>query len=181
MRGLAWIASPVPRAGLMVAGVLLAASALAQAPFPAPFATPGATLQGPGLTSPEISSQALGDGVVDPTRKRDPFWPVGYAPKVVRKAVNTRGASPVATVIAPEPPRTPQWDEARKKLDVRGVSIIGREKGSGKPRYVAMVAGKLVEAGDVVTVTHEELVYRWKVMAISTEGISFQKMNAKPE
>ena len=115
---------------------------------------------------------------------RDPFWPVGYTPKVIRKSNEPKagGASPKGSVVeVPEPSHTPQWDEARRKLDIRGISLIGRDKSSGQPKFLAMVTGRLVEKGDVVNVTHEDRVYRWKIVGIGKGGVSFQKLDIRQE
>lgn len=120
------------------------------------------------------------EGAVRPDAVRDPFWPVGYVPKVVavKKAVpETTGAvSPLPKTILT---RLPQWDEAQKQLDIRGISLIGRDKATNKPKYLAVVTGRLVEAGQVVSVTYEGMVYRWKVVGIDESGISFQKIEVQ--
>lgn len=117
-------------------------------------------------------------------RVRDPFWPVGYTPKVIRKAGEPKpGGAPSTSPVAeiPEHARVPQWDEARRKLDIRGISLIGRDKLSGQPKFLAMVAGRLVEEGDVVNVTYEDRVYRWKIVGIGKGGVSFQKLDVRQE
>ena len=123
--------------GLLSIGVV--SSGHAQAPFPPPAPFPG---MAPRPDMAEAFPVAAGAAEVEDTsRRRDPFWPVGYVPKVVRKVESPKGnpASPAGSVR--EPSRAPQWEEARKKLDVRGVSLIGHEKESGQPRFVAMVTG----------------------------------------
>lgn len=117
-------------------------------------------------------------------RVRDPFWPVGYTPKVINKSVESKTGESSAQSIAAgllERARTPQWDEARRKLDIRGISLIGRDKASGQPKFLAMVAGKLVEEGNVVNVTYEDRVYRWKIVGIGKGGVSFQKLDVRQE
>jgi hypothetical protein len=117
-------------------------------------------------------------------RVRDPFWPVGYTPKVIRKSgeLKAGGASTQGAVAElPEHARAPQWDEARRRLDVRGISLIGRDKANGQPKFLAMVAGKLVEEGNVVNVIYEDRVYRWKIVGIGKGGISFQKLDVRQE
>ena len=129
---------------------------------------------------------ALGEepAVVTVARVRDPFWPVGYTPKVVSKSVESKAGETSAQAIAAvllERARTPQWDEARRKLDIRGISLIGRDKASGQPKFLAMVAGRLVEEGNVVNVTYEDRVYRWKIVGIGKGGVSFQKLDVRQE
>lgn len=183
-----------PRMPVLLAGLCLWGTALAaQQPLP-PMMPPPPVM--PGLAVPDMTRGQPAADPVAPVQGyeanapasglRDPFWPVGYAPKVIKKgpAVNKAG-DPVPgsqqPEVAPEPVHVPQWDEARRKLDIRGISLIGRDKDSGQPKYLAMVAGKLVEEGAVVTVAHDEHVYRWKVVGISANGVSFQKLDVRKE
>ncbi|MEI6787726.1 MAG: hypothetical protein WCL49_04530 [bacterium] len=122
--------------------------------------------------------------VAQVVRVRDPFWPVGYTPKIVNKTGEAKAGGSSAQAIAAvmlEHSRTPQWDEAKRKLDIRGISLIGRDKASGQPKFLAMVAGRLVEEGNVVSVTYEDRVYRWKIVGIGKGGVSFQKLDVRQE
>lgn len=119
--------------------------------------------------------------VLEGSKPRDPFWPVGYVPKKVLKPKDKGFIKNASTQeLVPAPVRVPLWDEARRKLDIRGMSLI-HDKNSKAPKYIAMVAGKLVETGDVVIVKHEERVYRWRVVDISEEGVSLQKLDVRGE
>ncbi len=126
-----------------------------------------------------VSRDGTGDATLDASSPRDPFWPVGYAPKKIQKIKEkVPGKVSIAVESTPEPVRAPMWEEAGKKLDIRGISLI-HDKNSKIPKYLAMVAGKLVEAGDVVSVRYDERVYRWRVVAIGEEGVSLQKMDVR--
>ena len=72
------------------------------------------------------------------------------------------------------------WEEARKKVDIRGISLI-HEKNSGAPKFLALVSGKLVETGNVVSVKYLGRLYRWRVVDISEEGVSLQKLDVRGE
>ena len=176
---------------VIVTGVVWALPAGAQAPvMPGPpmilpeAAVPTVPVANDVPGSPAgIADQA---GGVETGIKRDPFWPVGYAPKITRKVVAggvvSRGSVPVAsTPVAPVVPGVTQWDEARRKLDIRGISLLGSDKTTGRPKYMAMVAGHLVEDGNIVTAEYEGRMYRWKVVGISSAGISFQKLDVRSE
>jgi hypothetical protein len=174
---------------VLLAGVCLWGGGLAaQQPMP-PLPLPdmaGAALQDTAPGQPvadQVAPEQSGDTNSPVSRMRDPFWPVGYTPKVASKpTVNKAGQTvSIAVVTPPEPVHVPQWDEAMRKIDIRGISLIGRDKDSGQPKYLAMVAGKLVEEGNVVSVTYNEFVYRWKVVGIGTAGVSFQKMDVRKE
>lgn len=136
----------------------------------------------PGMEAPPLASVDDGDQGV--SKSRDPFWPVGYVPKVVKKAPvgpKAPGGTPGSGVSVVEPPHVPQWEEAMRKLDIRGISLIGRDKESGKSKYLAMVTGRLVEEGDVVNVAYEGRIYRWKVTGIGPAGVAFQKLDVRSE
>jgi len=139
----------------------------------------------PGMEAPPLSSVSDGgQGGEGVSKRRDPFWPVGYVPKVVKKAPvgpKTPGGTPGSGVSVAEPPHVPQWEEAMRKLDIRGISLIGRDKESGKSKYLAMVTGRLVEEGDVVNVAYEGRIYRWKVTGIGPAGVAFQKLDVRSE
>jgi len=129
-----------------------------------------------------VATSPDSDAVAPVPRKRDPFWPVGYTPKVVRKIVEPKvGGVSTASRSEAEVLRIPQWEEAMRLLDIRGVSLIGRDKATGQAKYFAMVTGKFVEEGDVVSVTHGDFVYRWKVVGIGASGVSFTKLDVRKE
>lgn len=117
------------------------------------------------------------------TQRRDPFWPVGYAPRKREKPLPFE-LSGTGSVKAPE--RAPEvkvvaWDQARARLDLRGVSSIGRDKTTGKPRFVAVMAGKLVEEGDTISIAFEGQVYRWKAVSVSAAGVQMVKLDVRAE
>jgi hypothetical protein len=150
---------------------------------PIPPLVPG-TVLAPGQLVVGQTASGEENAVAPVVRVRDPFWPVGYTPKIVNKTVESKAGGASAQAIAsvmPERARTPQWDEARRKLDIRGISLIGRDKASGQPKFLAMVAGRLVEEGNVVNVTYEDRVYRWKIVGIGKGGVSFQKLDVRQE
>jgi hypothetical protein len=102
---------------------------------------------------------------------RDPFWPPGYAPA---KPKPTK----VAAANKPAPVVIPEWDAARKTLEIRGISRLGQSKEGGE-RYLAIVNGKVVEEGETVSVVWEGRQYRWKVLAIGPKGVSLTKLDVR--
>ena len=89
--------------------------------------------------------------------------------------------APAAVVAVPLPPALsraegsgpaddPGWRDAKKKLKTGGVI---KDK-NGKWR--AMVNSDLVEVGAIVSVRHEQAIYRWKVEAISKEEVTFNPL-----
>jgi hypothetical protein len=99
---------------------------------------------------------------------RDPFWPVGWEPPKVGPTVDA------APTQAPKPPT--QWDEARKLLQVTGLS---RRVTDG--RYFAIVKGiGVVEEGDSVSVIQSGQMYKWKIRSISSRGIVPERTGVYP-
>jgi hypothetical protein len=140
---------------------------------PLPFLLPNLPGQPPEttITTPAAATEP------DLSRKRDPFWPVSYVP---RKAI-TAPRNDSNGLAVQEKARQTNWEAARKAMDIRGVSFIGRDKQSNAPKYIAMVGGKLTEEGDLVSVPFDGQLYRWKVTSINAAGISLVKMDVRPE
>lgn len=95
---------------------------------------------------------------------RDPFWPIGWAPKdwgkdmdEVKKITGLR-----------------KWSSAAAKIKLTGIS-----KSRGK--YFAVIKGQgLKEKGDIISVTHMGLVYRWTIKDITVHGIVPEKLDVTP-
>ena len=115
------------------------------------------------------------------TIRRDPFWPVGYAPKKTVVATILPPATKTPVAADPVYLSPPDWNVARNRLDIRGISLIGRDKKSNAPKYLAMIGEKLVEEGDTVSIIADNRTYRWKVAGISANGISLVKTDVRPE
>jgi hypothetical protein len=111
-------------------------------------------------------------GSEPPPERRDPFWPVGYVPR--RKQPATVAERPVE-----QPPPASAWEEARKHLDFRGSTRIGQERNSAAEKYLAIVNGKVVEAGDIVSTLYEGRLYRWRIEAIGPHGITLAKLDVR--
>lgn len=174
--------------------VFLGVIAAGYAQLPQPAMTPVAGLAPAAMESrvapagetpvvqPPVAAPASETTV--PRSARDPFWPVGFVPAVPEKVASggTPAAGP-AQVSSPEPETTKplEWDQARQKLGLRGLSSAGRDKVTGKPRYVAVMAGRLAEVGDTVSTAYEGLIYRWKVVAIGSNGVSLVKLDVRPD
>jgi hypothetical protein len=119
-----------------------------------------------------------------PVQQRDPFWPVGYVPprKPVKVPILEFSRAVAVKSRDPEPAVRPVvWEQARAQLDLRGVSSIGRDKTTGKPRYIAAMAGRLVEDGDTVSIVLDGQVYRWKVVSVSATGVQLVKLDVHAE
>jgi hypothetical protein len=95
-------------------------------------------------------------------RARDPFWPVGYQPK-----------DPMMTTNGP-----PDWSAARAQLKIQNPITAGN-------RVFAMIDGKIVSAGENVTLTYGPYVYTWQVADIQVgKGVKLKPLaikSASPE
>jgi hypothetical protein len=106
---------------------------------------------------------AAADAETANPRLRDPFWPVGYAPPAGGE--DARSGAPVAR----EPARAGEveWRAAQKLLALRGVSRI---RGAGGDAIcAALINGRLVQAGETVSVILNGKTFRWRVTEITME------------
>ena len=88
---------------------------------------------------------------------RDPFWTVGWKP--------APRAMPVQKKVAADA-TAQRWDEAFKQIRV---SALGQ---NAEGKYVATVKGVgVVDVGDTISISYGGLLYRWKVVKISAEGL----------
>lgn len=98
--------------------------------------------------------------------ERDPFWPLGYVPPSL-VASNTPAADETAPV---EPRIVIEWPHLR-------LTGMTRKQGGG---YVGLIEGVgLVEKGDVVRMRRGDVVYRWRVDSIGTDGVEAQRIEAR--
>lgn len=176
--------------------VALPSPAPAPAPAPLPAVSPAVLpaavapvvpAAAPAEAVPPAAADAAPPGTNVVTTSRDPFWPVGYVPVARRPRVKPAGASvsaPGAIAEAAGPavaPKPPDWDEARRHIEIRGITRIGRDKTTGRETYFAMINGRMTEEGEVVSVTWDGRTYRWRVGTIGAEGLQLVKLDAKAE
>ena len=113
------------------------------------------------------AGDAGGDGPLSLETLRDPFWPVGWEPPP--KVAPTPG-------VVHQPKSPIRWDEARKHIRITGLS-----KTSDGDYFAILKKIGVVEAGDVVAVTLDDLVYRWRVTKITNKGIVPEKIGVFPK
>jgi len=85
---------------------------------------------------------------------------------------------PAVTAVAEAPllPKDdPAWRAAEKKLKFSGAV---KDKGG---KWTAFVNNELVEVGALVTVRHEQTIYRWKVRTISRDGVAFDPLDSRSQ
>jgi hypothetical protein len=100
------------------------------------------------------------------TELRDPFWPIGWRPPGFGNS-----AQPAQKLNGQV-----KWDEARRQLEITGLS----KKPDGS--YLAIIKGAgVVEKGDVVSVRCDSLVYRWRIVDITGEGIIPEQLTVSKE
>ena len=107
-------------------------------------------------------SESTNDTAVAYTGPRDPFWPVGYAPK------------PKEDLVKKETEIIPRQKEEWPALTVRGIIRQGREK------YMAVLNGVgLVEVGELVSIEKGGLVYQWRIESITGTDVSCTRLEAR--
>lgn len=115
------------------------------------------------------AAQPAGESEPPPPR-RDPFWPVGYAPPVpVRPSEGGEAATNAEPVSV-----TWEWDAALKTVAVQGILKTGPDT------HVAMVNGEVVGTNDHVSIRFGGREYRWRVAAVSEQGVSFVRVEPEP-
>lgn len=165
-----------------VGAVLLAPAPVLRAQTPASPDPIGPAISGPMVVT-GAGTQTVAAAEAAPLR--DPFWPVGYVPRRPEKPVAVPVAASRTGVVAspvPAPIGNPvDWDEARRHLEIRGISRIARDKTSGRAAYFAVVNNKVVEEGEVVSVVWNGRVYRWRVTQIGPAGLQLVKIDTRSE
>jgi len=111
-----------------------------------------------GLISTGIAETKKTDGMDDAlNEKRDPFWPVGYVPDRIKKAVEKKNGQA-------ESPAGSNWNEAMKKIVINGVSSRANNQ------FYAVINGQVKSVGDTVTLRYEGTIYTWAVDGIKPPG-----------
>lgn len=91
---------------------------------------------------------------------RDPFWPVDYKPASESEKIESSKIADLKAKI--------NWPA----LPLRGVTHAG-----GK-NYIAIIEGVgLVEAGDIVVIERDSLIYRWMIDSVTGAGVSSTRLN----
>ena len=130
-------------------------------------ATETASAPTTGASDAATSTQAtrpakIRPGQLPPGTVRDPFWPVGWTPPVIVEDPKEE-AKPKPNLV--------EWEEATKQLQISGVFKQGK-------RHLAILKGVgVVEEGDIISVNHKDLTYRWRVSSISPAGIMPKKLD----
>ena len=138
----------------------------------------GAAEQPQSSPSPaQVRAQLPADNIATPSlgvsQKRDPFWPVGYVPRPAPVAPVEKKSAPAQAVVLP--PVGQDWARALEQVRVQGV--VGGRHG----KFFATVNGRVVEAGDEVSVSFEGSVYRWRVRSIDAKGIATEPLGVRAE
>lgn len=131
-------------------------------------------LVGLGLCGPSIAqSNAV-------TGRRDPFWPVGYAPQV---AMPTNTVQPVIETVAPvaEPPKFDPIVFQKMAAELQGkirsqIRVSGFMKSAGG-KQLATVNGTIVAEGDRLDVAVDNQTYRFRVTGISVNAVNLEPVN----
>lgn len=113
---------------------------------------------------PLISQAKPDDGRINASSgavvvKRDPFWPVGYQPKLAQPLAEGKTQQRVNV-------RTGgiDWDEAMKQVVINGVSS------SAEDEYIAVINNEVKSVGESVSILHRGARYTWKVDSITPSG-----------
>jgi len=95
--------------------------------------------------------------------KRDPFWPVGFVSKKLRKISDPKKEGPKGPI---------DWDGAMNNVKINGVSKKGTES-------FVMINTDTKKIGDTVSVDYKGHRYEWIVESITSAG-SENSVKLKP-
>ena len=91
---------------------------------------------------------------------RDPFWPVEHKPASESEKIENSKLADLKAKI--------NWPA----LPLRGVTHAGGRK------FIAIIEGVgLVEAGDLVVIEQDSLIYRWRIDKVSGAGVSSTRLD----
>ena len=100
--------------------------------------------------------------------KRDPFWPVGYVPKIIKSVIPKNNTKPSTAVVENS------WNEAMKNVVINGVSSR-----AGKATY-AVINGEVKSVGDTVMINHGGTIYTWAFDGIEPSGsVKLRRVSAR--
>ncbi len=100
--------------------------------------------------------------------KRDPFWPVGYKPKVIQSVIPAENSKQSAATV------DNSWQEAMKKVVINGVSNRAQNA------YFAVINDQIKRIGDTVTINHGGTIYTWAVDGIEPpSSVKLRRVSAR--
>lgn len=105
--------------------------------------------------------------------QRDPFWPPDYVP------VSQPGVGSADDAMAKV--NEIEWRGAEQRLreTIRGVTRLPNK--NGQVEFLALINGRAVGVGEVVSLSHNNKVYRWKVVrVILPDGPVFERLPGGP-
>lgn len=116
-------------------------------------------------------------GVTCTAFARDPFWPLGYELRPAVKTVEPTTAVQVTPVVLPPP--VPQkravtaeeWDAARKLIQMTGFASAGG-------RQVVLLNGKSYRSGEKTTLTHQGVLFTWRVEISGERKVDLVQLEA---
>jgi len=118
-------------------------------------------------------AQGMGEEADDPAQadsthrapplKRDPFWPVGYAPRTPEDPGDY--VDEQALLAEEEAQReAARWEAAAAQLRISGINRLGS-------RVFVSINGHPYEEGDLCTAQHRGRTFQWEVQSITTDGV----------
>lgn len=100
--------------------------------------------------------------------QRDPFWPVGYAPKrVVEEKTNGEEA-------AVEKNGSTDWDKAMKQVSIQGISSR-----AGSESF-AVINGNIKCVGESISIRVDDVNYTWLIESIAPpSSVKLRRLSAQ--
>jgi hypothetical protein len=82
--------------------------------------------------------------------------------------------APAPPIERPGQPQVPRhdWEGAQARLKIGGII-------AGQGAYAVLVNGQTYERGDIVSVEHDGIVYRWRIRNITKTDVEWAPLNAR--
>ncbi len=95
---------------------------------------------------------------------RDPFSPVAHKPASESEQIEKS-----------------RLDDVKSRINWPAIPLRGVTHAGGK-RFIAIIDGiGLVESGDIVSITRDGLIYRWRIDKVSASGVSSTRLDVTEE
>jgi len=138
---------------------------------PIPGEQPNVEEESPAVT--EVATQPPPQRRYKARRRRDPFWPINHVQEVLKDGGES-GQAVSPGVKRPENLGKPDWQGAEKQIVIQGIV-----EGPGGT-FVALINEQIVQAGETISVTFGQKLYRWKIASItSKDSIKFDRLSVR--
>ena len=144
------------------------------------LAAGAAMLAGGGVWAQEESFEvSVVEEGVETAVRRDPFWPVGYAPRSAADIAAEEAAAAAAAAEAQEAVAEEQKAavaEQAAKVVWPPLPVRGRSRAPDGTYRVLIVGVGIVGENRIVSIRHQEYWFYWRIVSIDERGVQSKKL-----